>query len=155
MRRQRVTEWIRDAVAELGLPPTEAVLLPERDAVALVDTIGRQFVDHPTRTWWWEGLREPQASHHAADGRGCEIAAEVVPPECRRIFLIGSDDDPPPWPVFDVSRSVLAKLLSECPAFEYLLTGADHSWLVGENHHNVVFAVGRDVVERLNAYASN
>lgn len=143
--------WIEDAVAALGLSPSEIFVLSDSDAAELIRSVGTRFVDDPTRRWWWEGLCQPNASLHVADGRGLDLVASLVPLACERVLLVASDGDRPAWPVFSVARGSLAPVLGHCPAFEYLIVASDHSWLMGENHHDVVFAAGEAVVERLRA----
>lgn len=143
--------WIEDAVATLGLSPSEIFVLSDADAAELIRSVGPRFVDDPTRRSWWERLRQPSASLHVADGRGFDLVASLVPSACERVLLVASDGAPPMWPVFDVARGSLAPVLGQCPGFEYLILASDHSWLMGENHHDVVFAAGDAVVERLRA----
>ena len=40
-------------------------------------------------------------------------------------------------------------IIGECPPFEYYIASPHLDWLIGENHHNVIFAVGETVVHNL------
>lgn len=151
MDRRTAAGWIEDAVATLGLSTSEIFVLGDADAAESICAVGRRFVDDPTRRWWWEGLCQPNASLHVADGRGFDLVASLVPLACERVLLVASDGDRPAWPVFNVVRGSLAPVLGHCPAFEYMIIASDHSWLMGETHHDVVFAAGEAVVERLRA----
>jgi hypothetical protein len=152
MPRTTAAAWIEDAAATLDLSPSELLVLTATDAAELIRSVGPRFVDDPTRRWWWERLRRPNASLlHVADGRGFDLVASLVPSACERVLLVACDGAPPMWPVFDVARGSLAPVLGQCPPFEYLILAGDHSWLMGENHHDVVFAAGDGVVERFRA----
>ena len=153
MPRSDASGWLREAATALRLQPSDLIALTDRDASELIRAVGSRFVADPTRRWWWEGLLEPCASRQVFDGRGYELAARVVPASCDRVLLVPSDDEPPPWPVFDVARGALVGLLRECPHFEYLLVAPDRSWIVGENHHDFVFAAGQEAVGLLEASA--
>lgn len=45
-------------------------------------------------------------------------------------------------------------IIGDSFAFEYYLIHPSFSWLVGENHHSIMFAVGAPVADRLKRLAA-
>jgi hypothetical protein len=41
------------------------------------------------------------------------------------------------------------RVIADCPAFEYCIAPAGLEWLLVENHHGVLYAIGEPVASRL------
>jgi hypothetical protein len=48
----------------------------------------------------------------------------------------------PYFPVYDATPAVVQQIIGECYGFEYYLIAKNLSWLLCENHHDMVIAVG-------------
>jgi hypothetical protein len=44
--------------------------------------------------------------------------------------------------VYDATPAVVQQIIGECYGFEYYLIAKNLSWLLCENHHDMVIAVG-------------
>lgn len=51
--------------------------------------------------------------------------------------------------VYVSNPSLIAKVLGECAAFEYTVTGKSLDWLLTETHHDLLVAVGNRAKELL------
>lgn len=156
MNRTDVQIEIQTAAAELGLTAEQFRQLPDAEAEQVYRTCLREFVTSSYEPrWWWEHLREPNAQTYPSDGiLGCDLLSEFVPDADASCYFIAEDNDAPFYPVYLTTPRIASFILSECFAFEYYLTPLDHSWLVGENHHDRLFGVGEPVVSKLIAHAA-
>jgi hypothetical protein len=53
--------------------------------------------------------------------------------------------------VFESSPAVVQRVLGNSHGFEYLVVSKDLEWLIAEDHHSCMLAVGHPVIERLKA----
>lgn len=139
------------AVGGLGLAPDRFTVVAAPEADAVRQCVMDRFVQSRSRRWWWENF--DGAAVEVADGSGYTLLPLIVPDRDQRVWFIADDESDDPQPVFDTTVALASAVLGECYAFEYYLVAKDLSWLVGENHHNVVMAVGPMVEGRLTAYA--
>lgn len=147
---------IQAAVVTLGLTPERFQRLPDSEAEQIYRNCLREFVtaSHEPR-WWWEHLREPRAYTYPPDGvLGSDLLLQIVPHPDVPCYFIADDDDAPFYPVYRTTPRIAASLLAECFAYEYYLTPFDCSWLMGESHHDRIFAVGEPVASLLRAHAA-
>ena len=64
------------------------------------------------------------------------------------VYLIVTDDEYGPWPVFQGCRVDIMRLIYEQRFFEYILSDEELKWAVFDTHHNRLFVVG-DLAHRL------
>lgn len=60
----------------------------------------------------------------------------------------------PEFVLCEATVEAVQSVIGECWAFEYYLVSQSLDWLIGENHSDVVFAIGEAVSERLAQVAS-
>ena len=58
------------------------------------------------------------------------------------VFLVPTDDESPPWPVFTGSIFYVIELLKEIRFFEYFLTDKNGTWVIFDTHHNTLVVTG-------------
>ena len=142
-----IADAIRDAVSALGLQGRVRQLNAQEAAQAVAATEGR-FVTRRNSRWWWEGLNdELRIVSHTPDADGYKLIERICPDE--PAWLIASDDEDQPWPVFIGTPKDLVRVIGECRHFEYSVASPRLEWLVMENHHNVMIAVGEPPAGRL------
>lgn len=95
--------------------------------------------------WWWEHLREPNVG--IACDQGCLYLSRLCPDQ--HCYLIPLDADRKT--VYIARPTVIQQVLSECPAFEYAVVDPKMQWILIENHHDVLIAVGEPVINALRA----
>jgi hypothetical protein len=141
------------AAQALGLAPHEFLALPEAGAQAIRATVLAAFAPTVHGRWWWEGLQG--TSRAAPDGGGWRLLSVIAPDPDERVWFIAEGQESRGWFVFDTTVARASMVLGECYGFEYCVVAKNLSWLVCENHHSVVIAVGALVESRLAAYAPN
>ena len=104
------------------------------------------------RLWWWEVLTDslPQASITLSESLMPGYVSKICPDG--PAYLLATDDRFPPWPVFRGSASEFDRILGECHAFEYAIVSEDMSWMVLENHHNVLIGIGSGAVDSVKSF---
>lgn len=85
------------------------------------------------------------------DGRSLEHLLQVVPDATLPVWVVTFWGDPPE--VFASTPAAIAAVFAECHLFEFFVVPKDLSWLVGENHHDYLIAVGEHVASRLRRIA--
>lgn len=143
---------IDQALQRLGLPRDAFVQLGPDEAEDLLHRILTRFAGGVRPGFWWERLVGPEESWHVPDGRSLDHLQQVVPDDLAAVWVVTFCADPPE--VFATTASAIAKVFAECHAFEYFFVPRDMSWLVGENHHEFLIAVGEPVASRLRLLAS-
>jgi len=92
--------------------------------------------------WSWESLLGTArvVSYGRADGLARLV--ELLPNSGADSILFVTDEEPPPWPCFVAPASALTDLLREQRMCEFCLVDAGMSWIVFDNHHNALIALG-------------
>jgi hypothetical protein len=67
------------------------------------------------------------------------------------VWFIAEDHVAPEYSVWEASVQDIQAVVGECSAFEFYVIQQQFRWLICENHHNVVVAVGAEVEGRLRA----
>ena len=140
---------IKKAVQILGLSQEEFALVPEQKALKLSQRLRQRFCAIPDAYWWWDNFRENYSSLYFENGKGFLKLNEICPDPKENVWFVAESSALPFFPVYDGTVEAIQRVLGECHAFEYYLINKDYRWLVCENHHDVVFAVGSPVKERL------
>jgi hypothetical protein len=137
-----------DLLRKRGVPAA-ASLLDQLQGRVIFDEALRAFVHGGDRRWWWESFKLPHISRHFSTGDGWRRLAEIAPDPNELVWFIAEEDRLPFYPVFEMTPSDASHVIGECCGFEYYLVSKNYEWLICENHHDTVFAVGSDVSARL------
>jgi hypothetical protein len=139
------------AIEEMGLQD-KLRRLSSDDAERLYSEVERRFSDKAGATWIWEHLRMPAVSRVFGDDRAFERLALIVPSDSEELlFFPGSDESVAC--VYRGTIGTIAAVIAACYGFEYCVAPLEMDWLVCENHHGVLYAVGEPVGSRLRAIA--
>lgn len=138
---------IDQALQRLGMPRDAFVQLGPDEADDLLRRSLTRFAGGVRPGFWWERLVVPEESWHVPDGRSLDHLTQVVPDDLAPVWVVTFWADPPD--VFASTPSSIAKVFAECHALEYFFVPRDLSWLVGENHHEFLIAVGEPGASRL------
>jgi hypothetical protein len=153
MKATDVQTEIQAAAATLGLSSEQFRQLPDPEAEHIYRTALSRFVTSRFEPrWWWEHLRDPDAGFQPEGIHAFDVIPKLVPDADAPVYLVAEDDPVPFYPVYRTTVRTAMAVLSECFGFEYYLISPDFSWLVGENHHDVVFGTGEPIVQAINAY---
>lgn len=85
--------------------------------------------------------------------RGYEAIPEIVPDADAPVYFIAEDDAASFYPVYLTTVRIATSLVAECFGFEFYLLPTDYSWLIGENHHDVIFGTGESIVRAITAHS--
>lgn len=156
MKATEVQTEIQTAATALGLSPEHFRQLPAPEAEQVYRTALNHFVICSFEPrWWWEYLREPQAGfRNVNDSLGFRLIPEFVPNPDAPIYFIAEDTNAPFYPVYLTTARIAASVIGECFGYEYYILATDYSWLIGENHHDVIFGTGEPIIQAINAYSN-
>lgn len=115
--------------------------LSDSQAVELLDALAKRNITDPAQIWWWANLTVDHETIPYGERDGLDEVAGIVPPQTNA-FMVITDDEPRPWPVFSGATSDLLAALREVRFCEYFLIGPDLKWLVFDTHHNALVIVG-------------
>ncbi|GAB4060894.1 DUF6756 family protein [Uliginosibacterium sediminicola] len=146
---ETVVDEIRSAVAILSLPQDAMRLLPGNQSLEVFNAALNRFVSGGDHAWWWESFREPGVFVQFRNGDGWKYLPHIAPNENEKIWFVAEESALPHYPVFETTPRIASEVISQCYAFEYYLIARDLSWLICETHHDVVFAIGPLVEQRL------
>jgi hypothetical protein len=125
--------------------------LPGARAEAVLDAVLATFttggVGNRGRLWIWEALRDPQFS--VVGQRELESLLILGSPDTPVWLVVedfdGTKQDSPFW-VFEATLEAAVATLKNHHLLEFYIVSRALTWLVGENHHNVLFAAGGHAV---------
>jgi hypothetical protein len=140
-----IREEIRAALARLELAPDSFVELPEDEGRRLIDAFLARFTGGFNARWWWTHFSLPASTVEFADGKGFSRIPRLVPDANQKVWFVAEDDQLPFYPVYEATPAAAEQVIGECYAFEYYLISKDLGWLLCENHHDVMFAIGEEV----------
>lgn len=159
--RAELSAWIDEAVSTLQLTSATFRQLPDDDALLVYWQAEDRFVSKQRRHWWWEHFRcRNYGALLRVDARLHLTQLAATPGE--RVWLILTDvDELDPLVykgadplVYEGAIEACQRVIGECPPFEYNIVSHDFKWLLCENHHQLLFAVGFLAMRRLRRYAA-
>jgi hypothetical protein len=148
-----IRQDIDAAIQSLQITPDLFRPLSDAESAQVVRQVLDKFVGGVQRTWWWEALGPGAVSRHVQDG--FKLVAEIVPAPDEIVWFIAEDDDNSGFPVYEATPRAAQQVIGECAYFEYYLVAKDMSWLLCENHHDVLIGVGEAVTTRLARLSEN
>jgi hypothetical protein len=138
---------INAAIRSLGLSPTIFRALSDAEAQAIFQSALTHFVGGDDRRWWWEAFTDSSISRQVDDG--WRFLTTLVPEPEKSVWFIAEDDQSAFYPVYDATPIAASQVIGECVGFEYYLVAKDMSWLLCENHHDMLIGVGEPIESRL------
>lgn len=144
-----ISEEIQNAVARLGLDQDDVKVVPFAEARALTEAMLARFTGGKDARWWWETFTLPYTATRFGDGKAFSRIEKIVPNAAERVWFVVEDDEAAAFPIYETSPTIARKIIGECYGFEYYLVAKDFAWLLCENHHDVMFAIGEGLGIRL------
>lgn len=127
---------LRDAAPRHNVSEVESI-----EAQQTVDSVRQALVRSPGGRWWWDRLQNDAVVIEYGQGDGLAILDQLIR-EVPSVWLVPTDDEDPPWPVFEGKPESVLDLLKESRFFEYFLTDASNAWAAFDTHHNTVVVTG-------------
>jgi hypothetical protein len=137
-----IRDEIESARRRLGFSADQLVEVNDDEARALTAAFLSRFTGGVDARWWWEHFRLPVATATFADGKGFTRISALVPDAREKVWFVAEDDQVPYFPVYEATPADAQEVIGECYGFEYYLIAKDLSWLLCENHHDTMIAVG-------------
>ena len=106
----------------------------------VVQSVAASLLESKPGTWWWTSLREESFKVDYTD-EGLSLLAKLLD-DMGSVCLVATDDEPPPWPVFEGPVDAIIELVSQQRFFEYFVTAPPYDWAVFDTHHNLLVAAG-------------
>jgi hypothetical protein len=146
-------DYLMQMALEAGLDADEFRPLPEGAAAAVIHALKGRFGDS-VRMLWWRAAPAcdlPAASRRFCEDRGWDQVERLAPDAEVPVWLVAENwyGGSPDCFVFETTPSATRRVLGKSHGFEYLVASRGLDWLLAEDDHSVITAVGRPVVERL------
>lgn len=116
----------------------------------IADRFLRNGVLDMGRTWWWECLRGDCRTCTPADPIG---AVRALLNDHEEYWFIASEAHSGVKWLCEAKGGDIVAVLREMHRFEYYIVEKKLAWLLGENHHGVLFSTGDGMQERLGKMA--
>jgi hypothetical protein len=151
-----------DSAEELKIPTPRFRPLSDEDGLTLCARIEATFRGTVFLRWWGvEGENQRTVvSVHFPEGDAWQHLHRVVDDADESVWLIAQNwmSDVPRCVVFESTTATIERILGNTHAFEYLICDRHENWLLAEDHHDVLTAVGDPVaanLSRINPLASD
>jgi hypothetical protein len=95
--------------------------------------------------WAWERFKEPVKCFVFEDDSAYAHLKEVLNNEY--VWFIAEDDFNKMW-LYEAKANLIPVVLSECSFFEYYIVSKKYNWLLCENHHRCLIAVGESIIDK-------
>jgi hypothetical protein len=116
-------------------------VLTAQETSTLIQGIAQSLAMGPPQKWWWAGLASSRAIPYE-DGKGLDVVARIAAIASGPLFLVATDDEPPPWIALSGPLSSLRQLLEQARYFEFFIVDSTMRWIVFDTHHNEVVVYG-------------
>lgn len=85
----------------------------------------------------------------------CKILPAILPYD-DKIWFIGADskNQGPKYWLYEATVESVVRILDEMHRFDFYIVNKKYRWLVTEEHHGMLLAVGEPVVSRLKKYSA-
>jgi hypothetical protein len=137
---------IRKIARDLGLGNDRFHRLDERREHKVLQDVKRHFLTDVKAAFWWECFR--YASESRLLRQPHQLLPDLCPNEGRKVWFIPCGEDEG---VYDVFPETAARVIDACPFLSaYAVADKKLGWMLVEDHHHRMFAVGAGAIERLN-----
>jgi len=136
-----VKDEIQAAMQHLELDKSKIQLLDDDNGERVFKECINHFLNSGDRRWWWEDFKFPSFSVTGVDSP-FTLIEKIIPLKEGNVWLIVEDDEERFYPVYDCDPTIIPEIISECFAFEYYIIDKNKEWLLCENHHNRLIAIG-------------
>ena len=136
-----VEESLLEELSEVSNRIGGVAPLPEESRARELQKISDIYVTDSTSRWWWKHLsqKSKQISYDENDDFSTLLSLVNTQDGC---FLVVTDDELPPWPIYSGDIGSIAKVLRECRYFEYFLVSENYEWIVFDTHMNELIVSG-------------
>lgn len=109
--------------------------LSDSQASTLIERFSKKHVADVDKRWWWASLKSEGNICKYSDNGGLELIANLLRKHSQ-IFLVVTDDEFPPWPVFQVATSDVLEILDDNRFFEFMVADLELEHYIFDTHDN-------------------
>ena len=137
-----IEEYLLKELSEASNKVGGVTFLPREKSEKILKTIADIYITDRSSRWWWSSLskKSKRISYKRNDGLSALRDLINIEDQC---FLVVTDDEFPPWPIYFGRIDRILEILSECRYFEYFLAAENNEWVVFDTHHNELVVSGR------------
>lgn len=112
---------------------------------AVAAELAKRFLRPGDQLWWWERLNRPFWYRQTASFQDLlDRLNQVFPNPDETLLLFPTDDQPPPWLLFEGTRDDIAFAMGESSSSEFLIARRTLDTIVFDTHHNMMYVAGSD-----------
>jgi hypothetical protein len=129
-----LTTHIITASAQKG---RDCTLLSDKPAAALLHALSKKFDFNYQQRWIWENLQPVIVKKYDQSPAVWRAAVfSFLEKFDRRLYLVATDEEYYPWPVFHCANTMLLPLLTDLRFFEYFVFDESMNCVLFDTHHN-------------------
>jgi hypothetical protein len=146
-------ETLTETATDLALDDKRFRLLGPHEYQSVLSVVAEHFLDVGAKGLdyyaWWENFKGSTASFHTR--HAYKLLAKLLPPD-QALWFIAEDSNKKNagfW-VYEADAEAIVQVLAQSHRFEYYVVSKKRDWLLCENHHEVLIAVGEPMIQALN-----
>lgn len=137
MASQELITGIRSLLGGL----TTVIEIGSNESNALISDLAARFISDPNCIWWWQSLMSKPRIVTYGNSDGLSVLSGYIH-DIENVYLVVTDDEPPPWPVFRGKFHEIRNVIGELPFFEYFVVAESKKWIIFDTHHNSLYISG-------------
>ncbi len=146
-------EYLLSCAAEVGLKPDQFKPILDDSLKELVSEQVKVNFGNTIRCRFWSPTNYMPdlvaTGHRFKDSEGWKRLVYICPDPDESVWFICEDWGKEGILIFAGSPSTIEQVLGNSHGFEYFLVSSQYDWLIGEEDHGVLFAVGELVASKL------
>lgn len=108
---------------------------------ALIADLAARFISDPNNVWWWQSLLLKPRIVAYGNSDGLSVLSSYIH-DIENVYLVATDDEPPPLPVFRGQFHEIRNVIGEQPFFEYFVAAESRKRIIFDTHHNSLYICG-------------
>jgi hypothetical protein len=114
------------------------------DAINLIENLAYTFCFDLSKRYLWEGALVKERNSYKNDNTYWEMLSSLLFPNFgNRVYLVITDDDFFPWPVFDCKKEAVADILKVHQYFEFFIFDKSMQKILFDIHDNEILLITR------------
>lgn len=102
--------------------------------------------------WWWKSYKELKSyAIHFREGYAFDILDKIVPSKDQKYWFIASEQNGKYW-LYESNINTIKLMIGEMYGFEYYIVDKKYTWILCENHHDILIGLGEYVTEKLQKF---
>jgi len=104
------------------------------------------------KIWWWQSYKDLKSyAIHFKKGLAFEILDKLLPNKEIKYWFIASEENGKYW-LYESGIETIKTIIGEMYGFEYYIVDKKYNWILCENHHDILIALGKEIADKLWKY---